>query len=115
MRRKSRFCRHAKKTKQLDNYKAFQKECKKAFKKADVSHINKNIQKGLDEQNTKPFWRYIKSRCQDLIGVAPLKKMGQLINDRKEQSQTLVEQFKSIFTIDSDDSSLQDRKKWAKR
>ena len=115
VRRKSRLYRHAKKTKQWGNYKAFQKECKKAFKKAEISHINNTIQKGLDEQNTKPFWRYFKSRCQDFIGVAPLKKMGQLINDRKEQAQILVEQFKSTFTIDSDDSNLPDTKKRAKR
>ena len=41
--------------------------------------------------------------------------MGQLINDRKEQAQILVEQFKSTFTIDSDDSNLPDTKKRAKR
>ena len=115
VRRKSRMYKHAKKTKQWGNYKAFQKECKKAFKKAEISHINNTIQKGLDEQNTKPFWRYVKSRCQDFIGVAPLKKMGQLINDRKEQAQILVEQFKSTFTVDNDDSNLPDTKKRAKR
>ena len=115
VRRKSRLYRHTKKTKQQGNYNAFQKECKKAFKKAELSHINNTIQKGLDEQNTKPFWCYVKSRYQDFNGVAPLKKMGQLINDRKEQAQILVEQFKSAFTVDSDDSNLPDTKKRAKR
>ena len=115
VRRKSRLYRHAKKTKQWGNYKAYQKECKIAFKKAEINHINNTIQKGLDEQNTKPFWRYVKSRCQDFIGVAPLKKMGHLINDRKEQAQILVEQFKSTFTLDSDASDLPDTRKRAKR
>ena len=115
MRRKSRMYRHANKTKQWGNYKAFQKECKKAFTKAEIRHINNTIQKGLDEQNTKPFWRYDKSRCQDFIGVTPLKKMGQLINDRKEQEHIMVEQFKSTFTVDNDDSNLPDTKKGAKR
>ena len=33
-------------------FKSFQKECKKAFKKAEIDHINSEIQKGLDERNT---------------------------------------------------------------
>ena len=115
VRRKSRLYRYAQKTKQWGNYKAFQKECKKAFKKAEISHINNTFQKGLDEQNTKPFWCYVKSRYQDFNGVVPLKKMGQLINDRKEQAQILVEQFKSAFIVEGDDSNLPDIKKRAKR
>ena len=106
VRRKSQLHKHAKKT--WDTYKAFQKKFKKAFK------INDTIQKGLNEQNTKPFWRYVKSRSQDFIGVAPLKKMGQLINESKEQAQTLVEQFQSVFTPD-DNSQLPDTKKRAKK
>ena len=58
--------------------------------------------------------RYVKSRCQDFIGGAPLKKMGQLINDSKEQAQILVEQFQSVFTPD-DDSQLPDTKRRAKK
>ena len=69
--RKSRLHRHAKKTKQWGSYKAFQKERKKALKKAEINYINNTIQKGLDEQNTKRFWRYVKSRCQDFNGVPP--------------------------------------------
>lgn len=41
--------------------------------------------------------------------------MGHLINDSKEQAQILVEQFKSTFTIDEDDSRLPDTKKRAKK
>ena len=41
--------------------------------------------------------------------------MGQLINDRKEQAQIQVEQFKSTFTVDNDDSNLPDTNKRAKR
>lgn len=76
MKRKSRLYKHAKKTNQWDTFKTFQKDCKKAFKKAEIQHINDTIQKGLDENNSKPFWRYVKSRRQDSIGVAPLKQMA---------------------------------------
>ena len=41
--------------------------------------------------------------------------MGHLINDRKEQAQILVEQFKSTFTVDNDASDLPDTRKRVKR
>ena len=114
VRRKSRLYKHAKKSNQWGSFKAFQKTCKKAFKKAEINHINNVIQKGLSENNSKPFWRYVKSRRQDSIGVSPLKKMGQLVNDGKGKAQILVEQFQSVFTRD-DDQQLPDTKKRAKR
>ena len=40
--------------------------------------------------------------------------MGQLVNDSKENSQQLVEQFQSVFTRD-DDQGLPDTKKRARR
>ena len=39
---------------------------------------HKTIQDGLDNNNCKPFWRYIKAKRQDNIGVAPLKRKGNL-------------------------------------
>ena len=93
VRRKSRMYKHAKKSNQWGSFKAFQK----AFKKVEINHINDVIQKGLTENNPKPFWRYVKSRRQDSVGVSPLKKMGQLVNDSKEKAQLLVKQFLSVF------------------
>ena len=114
VRRKARLYKHAKKSNQWGSFKAFQKTCKKAFKKAEINHINNVIQKGLNENNSKPFLRYVKSRRQDNVGVSPLKKMGQLVNDSKEKAQILVEQFQSVFTRD-DDQQLPDTKKRARR
>ncbi|WAR25054.1 hypothetical protein MAR_010758 [Mya arenaria] len=86
----------------------YQRECKKAFKKAEVNHINNAIQKGLEENNSKPFWRYVKSRRQDSVGVAPLKKAGRLVNNGKEKAQILVDQFKSVFTRNDSNPQLPD-------
>lgn len=52
----------------------------------------------MSKNNSKPFWKYVKSRKQDNIGVAPLKKQGQLANDSKEKAQILLDQFASVFT-----------------
>ena len=53
---------------------------------------------GLQNNNSKPFWKYIKSKKQDSIGVAPLKDHGKLFNDAKDKAEILVKQFQSVFT-----------------
>ena len=74
IRRNARLYKQAKKTHQWSDYKTFKKLCKKEFKQAEVDYINTIIQNGLDNINTKPFWKYIKSKRQDNIGTPPLKK-----------------------------------------
>jgi hypothetical protein len=52
----------------------------------------------MEKNNTKPFWKYVKSRKQDNIGIAPLKERGHLINNSEEKAQILIKQFSSVFT-----------------
>ena len=77
--RKARLYKHAKKSRQWSEYKLFQRQCKKAFKEAETNPKNDVINAGLQENNSKPFWRYIKSRKQDNIGISPLKKTRNFI------------------------------------
>ena len=72
-----------------------------SFRKAETEFLNNIITKGLEENNTKPFWKYIKSNKQDNIGVAPLKANGKLVNDSTGKANILAEQFKSVFTKSS--------------
>ena len=51
--------------------------------KAEWNYINSAIVEVMEQNNTKPFWKYVKSRKQDNIGVAPLKERGHLINNSK--------------------------------
>ena len=96
--RKGRLYRHAKKSKQWTEFKNYQKLCKREFKNAEMDYVNKTIQEGLENNNSKPFWRYIKSKRQDNIGTAPLKRKWTLFSDSKDKAQILVEQFRSVFT-----------------
>ena len=96
--RKARLYSHAKKTKQWSQYKQYQKLCKREFKKAEVNYINETIQRGFDENNCKPFWRYVKSKQQDFVGTAPLKRKGTLLSEGKDKAEILVEQFRSVFS-----------------
>ena len=97
-RRKARLYRHAKKSKQWSEFKQYQKLCKREFKKAEVDFVNNTIQEGFDNNNSKPFWRYVKAKRQDNVDVAPLKVKGVLHSESKNKAQILVEQFYSVFT-----------------
>ena len=81
LKKKARIYRHAKRSGKWEKYRHFQKECKREFRRAEWDHVNGIIQEGLDNKNSKPFWRYTKSKRQDNIGVAPLKEKGNLITD----------------------------------
>jgi hypothetical protein len=45
---------------------------KRHLRKAEYEYINQNIFEGIKNNNTKPFWKYIKSKRQDAGGIAPL-------------------------------------------
>ena len=102
LKKKQRLYNQAKKHNKWTNYKAFQKECKRHLRKAETDYINKNIIEGLDNNSTKPFWRYVKSKRQDSCGIAPLKKGNHLISDSKGKANLLLQQFKSVFTRTTD-------------
>ncbi|XP_074649597.1 uncharacterized protein LOC141904816 [Tubulanus polymorphus] len=59
------------------------KDCRREIRKAEWDHINNTIQTSLDNKDTKPFWRYIKSRRRGNVGVSPLKEVGKLHCDGK--------------------------------
>ena len=48
--------------------------------------------------DNKPFWRYIKAKRKDTIGVAPLLDNGILHNDSQAKATILNKQFESVFT-----------------
>ena len=98
LRKKQGLYNQAKKSKKLANYRHYKKECKLQIRKAEWDYINTSILEGMEKNNSKPFWKYVKSRKQDNIGVAPLKDKGHLINNSKEKAQILIKQFSSVFT-----------------
>ncbi|KAK3101180.1 hypothetical protein FSP39_001568 [Pinctada imbricata] len=98
IKRKQRLYRQAKKTKNWNNYRSFQKDCKRSLRRAEWDYVNSNIIDGLNSNNPKPFWKYVKYKRQDSGGIAPLKKGTALISDSKGKAEILLSQFKSVFT-----------------
>ena len=67
---------------------------------------NNRIEKQLDEGNNKPFWKYIKAKRQDNIGVAGIKHEGVLHQDSKMKAELLNKQFQSVFTKENESEPL---------
>ena len=101
-RKKQKLFNSAKVTKNWTEYRKHQKLCKKEFRDAENDFINQKILDGLSKNNTKPFWKYVKSKKTDSCGIPPLKKGNTLISEDREKAKILIEQFKSVFTPKND-------------
>ena len=64
------------------------------------------MEKSLEEGNNKTFWKYIKAKRHDNIGVAGIKSDCVLHQDSKTKAQLLNKQFKSVFTTESKEETL---------
>ena len=60
--------------------------------------MKNKLSESLEQKNSKPLWRYIKSEHQDGNGVSPLKENGQLHSDSRRKAEILNNQFCSVFT-----------------
>ena len=88
-RRKRRLYHQAKRTSNWSNYRHYQKECKRAHRRAEWSYVNETIEKGIAENNSKHFWRYVKSKKEDNMGISPLLSSGKLVSDSARKAELL--------------------------
>ena len=86
------------KSKDWLEYKNAKKETLCTIHRAHWNYINKILLEGLEERDSIPFWRYIKFRKQDSVGIAPIKQGGALHTDANMKATLLNQQFKSVFT-----------------
>ena len=85
----------------MENIGCKNKLTQRSLKDAELNVINKILKQGLEQGTTKPFWKYTKSPKQDNAGVSPLKRDGKLVTSSTDKANILNQQFKSVFTIDS--------------
>ena len=81
VRKKQRIYNKARKSKSptdWKHYRTVQKQVVLALKNSRENYINNIIKGSLEKNDTKPFWRYIKSQKNDNCGVAPLKSKQNL-------------------------------------
>ena len=87
-------------------YKQHKSITQKQVRQAHWNYVNAILNKSLEHGNNKPFWKYIKARHNDNIGVAAIRDNGILYHDSKTKAELLNYQFKSVFTIDDDTDHL---------
>ena len=80
-----------------DCFRAFKRDTLRALRKARWSYINNILQLSLEDNDSRPFWKYIKAQRQDNIGVTALKNKGQLHTDNRVKDEISNKQFKSVF------------------
>ena len=59
-----------------DDFYSFEKIVKYKLKAAEQDYLERTLRTGLESKNTKPFWKYIKSRKQESFGISALKSNG---------------------------------------
>ena len=87
-------------------YKQHKSITQKQVRQAHWNYVNAILNESLEHGNNKPFWKYIKARRNDNIGVAAIKNNGILYHDSKTKAELLNHQFKSVFTMDDDTDHL---------
>ena len=91
----------AKRTNKTDHwakFKLYKRQTQRAIRSARWSFFKNTLFKSLEQKNSKPIWRYLKSKRQDGNGVSPLKENGQLHSDSKRKAEILNNQFCAVFT-----------------
>ena len=87
-------------------YKQHKSTTQKQVRQAHWNYVNAILNESLEHGNNKPFWKYIKARRNDNIGVAAIKNNGILYHDSKTKAELLNHQFMSVFTMDDDTDHL---------
>ena len=85
-----------------EKYKRQKKETQRSMREAQCNYVKTILQDSLENNDTKPFWKYVKSKKRDHIGISPLKDQGKLYTNNKEKAELLNRQYQSVFTKEED-------------
>ncbi len=105
-RKKQRLYNAARRSHNWVAYNKFKKQTQRAIKCPHWDHINSVISKAFEQGNSRPFWRYIKSKRSDSMGVSPIMSQGTLHSDPSSKAELLNAQFESVFTRENEDEEL---------
>ena len=67
------------------------------MKRSHRHNVNSKLSDALENNNTKPFWSYIKPLRNDNDVVAPIKEEGKLHSDPTQKANLLSKQFQFVF------------------
>lgn len=78
-------------------FKKYRTTYNKEIRHAQTDYINTNMNNNL-HQNTKNFWKIVKSKQVDNNGIPPLNHNNQTTNDSQEKAEILNSYFQSVYT-----------------
>ena len=103
LRRKKRRYNKAKRTKKAkhwEDYRKIQQEYRNTVKIAHEKYLQDLFEDDKGKPNKK-FWRMIKARRKDDIGIPALRdRNGKTVTNAKDKAQALSEQYKKVFTTE---------------
>ena len=97
IRRKQRLYNKARKSGSSKDWENF-KSLRRLIRKAHNQYVNNVIGESLKSDNTKPFWKFIKSTRQEVFGISSLSTGGRRVSCARDKAQALNQQFPSVFT-----------------
>jgi hypothetical protein len=102
IRKKKRYYSRARKngsSASWEKFKAHRRVTDRRIRKAYRNYVRDTIGGSLKENNTKPFWNFLKTKKQEVFGVSNLKTTdGGLASLPVHKANALNEQFCSVFT-----------------
>ena len=82
----------------MSAFRDYKKQTAKEVQKDKVCYINERVLGELEDGNTKPFYRYIKSLRMDNIVLPPLKSANRLVTSALGKATILLNEFSCVFT-----------------
>ena len=79
-----------------EKYKEVKRAVSKELRKAHRAYIA-----DLSEAGNKQFWKYIKTRRKDNVGIRSLRTGSQTVTDDQGKAEVLAAQFQGVFSKDS--------------
>lgn len=95
IKKKNRLFQHAKQTNKEEDWAKYRKHkrvTQKAVRQSHWKYVNDILDTALEKGNNKPFWKYVKSKRTDNVGVSGIKKNGILHQDSKTKANLLNDQ-----------------------
>ena len=84
-------------------YKEIQHKLRSLLRHQHTDYLT-NILSSSDCDNRKLFWKYIKNKRKDSVGIStPKSQNSSVVSDPTEKSEIFNHQFKSVFTIEDTD------------
>jgi len=82
----------------MAKFKKFKKETVREQKRARWKFVHNIVNTTLEDNNTRPFWKYVNAQRQDNFGIPSLKQDGQLHADSNIKANIMLKEFTSVFT-----------------